>query len=320
SMSANGSQSPSVLNHNQEIPVETDWVFGLKVALALIMGCFFVYMDCVMLYTFYKKDAFQENSCYILFAHMLFNDGIHLFTCVLLYILAICYLYIPKALCAAIVVTSSSTFNMPLILATMALECYLAICLPLRHIEICTARRTTGVLWVIWFLGSFSCLVDLFATLVVDFLAFFRTKVFCTREVLIRTMWQADMRLYLSLVYFVSVGAVIFYTYIRIMLQAHSVAVNKASASKARRTVLLHTFQLMLCMAAFVYPVTEALLQAIDTAFFIHIRYLNFLVLVILPRCLSSVIYGLRDQAFKHAFKNYFTCATKKVHPFIELH
>ncbi|MGH0163501.1 UNVERIFIED_CONTAM: hypothetical protein FKN15_045513 [Acipenser sinensis] len=148
-------QSLDSLIHQQDLMVEKDWVFVLKVIFALATPIFFIYVNCIMLFTLYSKASFQETSRYILFAHMLFNDSILLLTSVLLYILALACQHIMRGLCVFLVLISGTTFiNSPLNLAVMALERYIAICLPLRHGEISTPKRTGVVIGVIWVLSS----------------------------------------------------------------------------------------------------------------------------------------------------------------------
>lgn len=46
---------------------------------------------------------------------------------------------------------------------------------------------------------------------------------------------------------------------------------------------------------------------------FMDLRYLNYLFVLLLPRCLSPVIYGLRDDAVRPLFLYYVRCGTQKV-------
>uniref|UniRef100_A0A673JAJ5 G-protein coupled receptors family 1 profile domain-containing protein n=1 Tax=Sinocyclocheilus rhinocerous TaxID=307959 RepID=A0A673JAJ5_9TELE len=68
-------------------------------------------------------------------------------------------------------------------------------------------------------------------------------------------------------IFFVSVCFVIIFTYASIAAVAKTAACDKMSAKKANKTVLLHLIQLGLLF-------------------------------IIFPKCLSPLIYGLRDQAF----------------------
>ncbi|XP_058886524.1 odorant receptor 131-2-like [Acipenser ruthenus] len=309
-------QSLDSLIHQQDLMVEKDWVFVLKVSFALATPIFFTYVNCIMLFTLYSKASFRETSRYILFAHMLFNDSILLMTSVLLYILALANQHIMRGLCVLLVLISGTTFiNSPLNLAVMALERYIAICLPLRHCEISTPKRTGVVIGVIWVLSSLEYVSDLLAVLATQPSSFFLLPVYCTREMLFGMKWQPVMRQVFDCLFFLLVSCIIIYTYVAIMLQARCVSSDKASVSKARNTVLLHGVQLLLCLSSFLYGVIEVMLARLEGSSFIHMRYVSFMVLIILPRCLSPLIYSLRDENFRKLFKYYFTFASSKIKP-----
>ena len=90
---------------------------------------------------------------------------------------------------------------------------------------------------------------------------------------------------------------------------------NKDSAKKAHRTVLLHLIQLGLCLTSFVYGSIERALSMMagsDIALFKQLKYVNFLIVLIVPRCLSPLIYGLRDDAVRPLFKYYFCYRSTK--------
>ncbi|MBN3309554.1 OR2M3 protein, partial [Amia calva] len=270
----------------------------------------------MMLFVLRSKPCFRETPRYILFTHMLLNDSIQLLISMLLYILAMLYLYLVRAVCAVLVLLYSTTFyNTPLNLAVMALERYIAICFPLRHSEMATPQRTGVAIAVVWFLGSVNHLIDVFVPLITE-PSILLTPVFCTHVEIFMFKWQADTFQGFTAFYFVSVGLILVFTYVAIMLEARSVSSDKASVTKARNTVLLHTIQLCLCLTSFLYRVIEALLaRMVDVSVFIHLRYMNFIVLLILPRCLSPLIYGLRDESLKTIFKYYLNCGSKKIKP-----
>ncbi|MBN3313912.1 OLF4 protein, partial [Atractosteus spatula] len=303
------------LVHQQEIRIEINWVVGIKGTLAVSACFFFIYVNGIMLFTLRSKSTFRESSRYILFAHMLFNDSVQLLTNVLLYIFATAYLYLVRAVCAIILIMSSTTrYNSPLNLALMSLERYIAICFPLRHSEIATPKRTCIAIGIVWILGSINHIIEVLVLLKTE-PTLFLIPMFCTREKLFMSKWQADMYQGFNAFYFVAVGVILLYTYVAIMLEARSVSSDRASATKARNTVLLHAVQLSLCLTSSLYSVIEALLARMTVSVFIHLRYLNFVVLLILPKCLSPLIYGLRDESFRPLFKYYFMCGSKKVKP-----
>lgn len=66
--------------------------------------------------------------------------------------------------------------------------------------------------------------------------------------------------------------------------------------------------QLLLCMLAFVVPSLQAALISLFPDLSLEIRYIFFLVVYIIPRFLSPVIYGFRDEQFRRYWARYLTC------------
>ncbi|CAJ0924417.1 unnamed protein product [Ranitomeya imitator] len=98
---------------------------------------------------------------------------------------------------------------------------------------------------------------------------------------------------------FATVALIIAFTYIEVMLVARKIGSGGSSAHKAGKTVMLHAFQLILCMVSFISTSTEVLLIN-------YVSYLlitNYIILTCLPRLLSPVIYGLRDEVFRKYIK-----------------
>ncbi|KAI5622420.1 olfactory receptor 2M5, partial [Silurus asotus] len=292
-----------------------------KVSVAIIMSLFFTYLNAVMVYTLWSKPIFKETPRYILFNHMLLNDSIQLLITSLLYILGLAYLKIAMAACAFMVFVSSTTFNnAPLNLALMSLERYVAIRFPLRHAEMVTQKRTHIAIGVIWFIGSINFIIDLLYGVAMDSNYLF-SQMLCTREKLFIKQWQVDINRGFNIFYFVSVSLIILFTYISIFITARSVSSNKDSAAKAHKTVLLHLVQLGLCLTSFLYSLMErAAAVAGSSSLFRDLRYLNYLFVLILPRCLSPLIYGLRDDAVRPLFIYYFRCATGKRKNAVNIH
>ncbi|XP_027013474.1 odorant receptor 131-2-like [Tachysurus fulvidraco] len=285
-----------------------------KVSFAILMSLFFIYLNSIMVYTLWSKPVFKETPRYILFNHMLFNDSIQLFVTSLLYVLILASLKLVMAACAFVVFVSSTTFrNAPLNLAVMSVERYVAINFPLRHAEIATQKRTYIAIGIIWFMSMIQFIIDLLYILLTD-PTFFSSQIFCTRERLFIKQWQVDAYEGVNMFYFVSVSVIILFTYIRILITARSITSNKDSAAKAHKTVLLHIIQLGLCLTSFLYSIIEraAATSSTSTVLFKDLRYLNYLFVLILPRCLSPLIYGLRDDAIRTLFIYYFRCATGK--------
>ncbi|KAM9451150.1 odorant receptor 131-2-like [Clarias gariepinus] len=284
------------------------------------LSLFFIYLNIIMIYSLWSKPVFKETSRYILFAHMLLNDSIHLLTSLLL-VFSLSFFKLVTAVCVFIVSVSGTTFrNAPLNLAVMSLERYVAICFPLKHVQIATQRRTHVAIGIIWVIGSINYVIDVFYIIVIDS-KYFTSHVFCVRETLFIKQWQTDVFRGFNIVYFVSVSMIILFTYISILITARSISCNKDSAIKAHKTVLLHLIQLGLCLTSFLYASIEQAASMLgNSKLFVDLRYLNYLFVLLLPRCLSPLIYGLRDDAVRPLFVYYFLCATGKHKPTVNVH
>ncbi|MFT7818421.1 olfactory receptor 11A1-like [Arapaima gigas] len=287
----------------------------LKVSLVVVTYSIFIYLNCVMLVAVRSKAAFRETSRYILFAHMLFNDVLHLVTSMVLYLFSIFYMEIIQALCSFLTLISATTFtNEPLNLAVMSLERYVAVCFPLRHGELSTPEKTFYALVVIWVLGVVNVLTDIFTVLVLE-PSFFLLSGLCSREQLMKKSWQRDKVLTFNVLYFTLVAMVLLFTYVSITLEARSASTDRTSAQKAMRTVMLHAVQLCLSLMTFLYNLFEVLLSSLPLDVFVQLRFVNYVVVLLLPRCLSPLIYGLRDQSFRPVFMYHFTCGSRSVKP-----
>ncbi|KAI5096630.1 olfactory receptor 2M5, partial [Silurus meridionalis] len=284
-----------------------------KVIFVILMSMFFTYLNAIMFYTLCSKSVFKETPRYILFNHMLINDSIQLIVTAVLYILILAYVKLVMAACVFIVFVLSTTFrNTPLNLALMSLERYVSVHYPLRHAEIATQKRMYMGIGIIWFLGLVHFIIDLLYVAVTN-PKILTSQIFCTRDKFFVKQWQIDVYQAFNIFYFVSVSLIILFTYISILITARSVSSNKDSAVKAHKTIMLHLVQLGLCLTSFLYSfIEQAVAMAGNSSLFRDIRYLNYLFLLILPRCLSPLIYGLRDDVVRPLFIYYFRCATGK--------
>lgn len=212
-----------------------------------------------------------------------------------------------------LIITILTTLNTPLNLASMAVECYIAICIPLRHGQICTVKKTRIVIGLIWFLSAVTILPDVFILLATEPLLFFHSKVFCARYMVLKSSYSLKKRDGSHIAYLVVVWLILFYTYFRIMFSAKAASVN---IRKARNTILLHGFQLMLCMLTYVRPMFEQGLLLLMPKEFMSIRFVCYIFIQILPRMISPVVYGLRDQTFRKHVKMHLPCKSSMIkHP-----
>ncbi|XP_048021885.1 odorant receptor 131-2-like [Megalobrama amblycephala] len=278
----------------------------------------FLYVNGVMLFTLRKKTVFQETSRYILFGHMLWVDTLNLFMSVLLYICAVSRILVMKNICLVLLNAATALFQVSTLnLALMSLERYVAICIPLRHAEITSFERTHLAFGLVWIMGLFQSLSEVIIFYSID-TTNTAMSLFCSRTTLFRLQIYKKLDIAFTCIFFVSVCFVIIFTYASIAAVARTAACDKASAKKANKTVLLHLIQLGLgASSILVGVIQEPIYVYTDPTTAINVMYFCFLVFIIFPKCLSPLIYGLRDQAFSCLFKYYFTFGKGKVKPVI---
>ncbi|XP_075449578.1 odorant receptor 131-2-like [Ascaphus truei] len=264
--------------------------------LLVLCFCIFLYFLTIILSVYFTTAHIRENTRYVLFVYMLINDTLYLVLGFFLVVFNIYVINLPVPLCIVLVILSLTSFMAtPYYLAVMSLERYVAICYPLRHAQLCTPQRSHAAIAIIWAVGFSPCVADFIALSSSVETKYFSLSGICGRPMLIKTPMQNNMR-YITIIFsFTLVGLIIVYTYIRIMLIARKLSSNKSSAFKAGKTVILHAFQLLLCMSAFTSHFTETYLKD----YFAFFPITNFLLLMCLPRFLSPFIYGIRDEVLR---------------------
>ncbi|XP_062407973.1 odorant receptor 131-2-like [Sardina pilchardus] len=282
-----------------------------KILLVQVLVGIFLYVNSLMIFTFLKKEAFRTDTRYVLFAQTLFMDSFLMLLTDLALIGQYFQVPIPWVPCCVLcVIMGWLSVGTPLTLVAMCLERYVAICMPLRHADISSPNNRRRGLVVIW---AVSMLIPMFT--LVSFLslappAFLLTYVVCSIEMMQLRTWVSTARQTLLLVYFALMCSAIVFTYIAILRAARTASSDsKKSTHKGLRTVILHTFQLLLCLSQFVCPFVEMAILRIDFMLFINVRYSNFIVFYIALRCLSPLIYGLRDEKFYVVLKRYASFA-----------
>ncbi|XP_034547914.1 odorant receptor 131-2-like [Notolabrus celidotus] len=265
-----------------------------------------------MVHTFLRHSLFYENPRYIMFICMVINDALQLSLVTALYVVSYIFRKIHASVCCFLIMTAVlTTRSTPLILAGMAVERYLAICFPLHYSQMCTVPLTLLLIGIIFILTFAPPLTDLLITIVYEPLSFFHSTIFCDHPLLFRHRSIYYKNCVFDGVYLSFVALTLLYTYCKIMLTARAASNGLASVNRARNTVLLHGAQLLLCMLAFVVPSLQAALISLFPRYSLEIRYIFFLVVYIIPRFLSPVIYGFRDKLFRKYWTRYLLCGSR---------
>ncbi|XP_036393669.1 odorant receptor 131-2-like [Megalops cyprinoides] len=314
-MAKNSTQSALGMN----IPaVQYLRLLNARVLVVQALVCIFLYVNCLMIFTFFKKEAFRNNVRYILFAHTLFCDTLFLIISDALLLMSFSGTTVPVGLCMVIYAISGLlNFATPLTLTAMCLERYVAICMPLRHAEISTRRRAIYCIFVIHAVSSIQQFIIFFMVVSSSPLSLYSIYLYCSVENLLVVKWQQNVRSAMSQLYFLAMSVTIAFTYIKIMAAARAASSdNQTSTAKGLRTVLLHAFQMTLGLIMLWLPLIEMAVMEVNLHAFIELRYFDYITFILAPRCLCPLVYGLRDKQFVLVLKYYFLYAFyKKVAP-----
>lgn len=281
--------------------------FNFNVFLVQVLVCVFLCINLFLILTFFMKEYFHTITRYILFVVTLFSDSLFLIMTDTLLVLSVSGSALQMWLCLIVyIVLSMYTFVTPLTLTAMVLERYVAICIPLRHAEMCTSQATLHLVLVIHSLSSVHCVVSISIFFALAPRAFYTTSRVCSVEMFILYTWQGHLMSAVSLFYFLVMCAVIVFCYVQIMKVAKAASgEDKKSTWRGLRTVILHAFQLLLCLIQLLCPFIEAAVLEVDAVLFTKVRYFNYVTFILTPRCLSPLIYGLRDDLFFQAIRYY---------------
>ncbi|XP_037642303.1 odorant receptor 131-2-like [Sebastes umbrosus] len=280
----------------------------IKNVITVVLCIAINYVNGTLVHTFTKHQVFNMNPRYILYIHLVINDIILLTLFTLIQVLSYIVFTLNVSLCIVLLMTAVfANLNNPLTLAVMAVDCYIAICFPLHRTNICTVRKTYVVIGLIWVISTLSILPDLFVALATESQEFFRSRVFCLRENIFRKPYLTEKRDVSNTVLLVIVWLTLFYTYFRILFTAQAASTD---AKKARNTVLLHGFQLLLCMLTYVFHLIIDGLTYLFPKGVLDIRFTISVFVQVVPRLISPVVYGLRDKTFRKYLKRYLFCTT----------
>ncbi|XP_036975554.1 odorant receptor 131-2-like [Acanthopagrus latus] len=275
-------------------------------------SCSFFYINSVLLFTLRSKQVFCETSRYILLFNLLFADTATLVSNLLLYILAFLGLRISYYACGPLILLSVFMITIsPLTLAVMSFERFVAVCYPLRHAAIFTMRSLSIIIALVWAFSFIHILIRVFMLLYVFTTTSLDLQMndFCSMEALFFTPIFNYFEEAYSSILFLSVGAIIFASYIGVVLVARSASTDKASVRKALQTLLLHLIQLSLILTSTLSStILTSIARRVGRLTLMRIYNVCFVCLTILPRCLSALIYGLRDQTIRPALRQNLCC------------
>ncbi|XP_044058489.1 odorant receptor 131-2-like [Siniperca chuatsi] len=278
-----------------------------QVIIVQVLVMIFLCINLLLIVTFFKKECFYTTARYILFAVILLSDSLVLVMSDVLLVLSYFQFTMQVWLCIIIsVVVFLYTTVTPVTLTAMTLERYVAICLPLHHGQLCSTRSTMHCILIIHSLSSVPGIVVLSTFFASVSLSVYKQYRVCSEEMFLVYRWQDHVRSAVSQFYFLIMCIIIVFSYVKIMTVAKAASgENKKSTWKGLRTVILHAFQLLLCLIQLWCPFIETAVLQTDFMLFVQVRYFNYIMFSLAPRCLSPLIYGLRDEKFYLELKSH---------------
>lgn len=278
--------------------------------------CVFLFINVTTLYTLKCKAVFRETSRYQLLFNLLLADTIQLAHSQSMFLLSLTRVTLLYPVCAALTVIYSLPHRIsPVTLVIMCLERYVAVCYPLRHSAIVTMRNTRVVICVIWTFSSLNVIIQFIIMFKFSFPALHHIRVtdYCGKEsVFVDPV--SDLYDKISTYFLFALGGVtVFFTYTGIIVAARSASTNKASANKARRTLLLHLVQMGLTMSSTIHnSLLIVLSQNMDGLVIVQMQIFLYIFLTVLPKRLSCLIYGLRDRTIRPVLMFNLSCQWRR--------
>ncbi|XP_049896924.1 odorant receptor 131-2-like [Epinephelus moara] len=277
--------------------------------------CVFLFVNGVMLFTLRSKTIFRETSRYILLFNLLLTETIQMALSQILYLLAACRIRLTYPVCGVLMLFSSLTTSVsPVTLVVMSLERYVAVCYPLRHSTIITSRNTAVAIIVVWIFSSLNILTRVLLLLNFPFedLESLQMKYYCGTFVMILDPISEHYDKAYTCFLFVSAGTAVTSSYIGVIIAARSALTDKASAQKARNTLLLHLVQLGLSLVSTMHnSMLIALSRIVTRIALVRSQTVLYVCIIIFPRCLSSLIYGIRDHTIRPVLMYHLCCRLK---------
>ncbi|XP_037543678.1 odorant receptor 131-2-like [Nematolebias whitei] len=277
--------------------------------LSTLPACVLLFINGTMMFTLRSKPVFRDTCRYVLLYNLLVADTAQLAMSQVLFLLASCRVQLTYPVCGTFTTLANLTASIsPLTLVVMSLERYVAVCYPLRHASIITIRNTTLAVIATWAVSSLNNVTRCFFLLQfsVEKLGTFLMKDYCYDinwfPDPLRENFDKTYTCFMS----ISAGLAVIFSYTGVVLAAKSASTDKVSALKAQKTLLLHLVQLGLSLSSTIYyPLLVVFAKTVTRIIFVWVQDIFYVLFIILPRCLTSLIYGLRDQTIRPVLLYY---------------
>ncbi|XP_053702455.1 odorant receptor 131-2-like [Synchiropus splendidus] len=272
-------------------------------------------INAIILFTLRSKQVFRETSRYVLLTNLLVADSLYMMISQIIYIMANSRVFLSYPVCGTLILCASLTDSiLPLTLAVMSIERYVAVCFPLRHSSIVTLRSTAAAIALVWAFSFVNVLIRVVLMCQFPFeeLDSLEMSRICDSFVVLMVPAAAKYRRVYNIFLFSVAGFIVTSTFIVVLISARSASTDNSFARKTQNTLLLHMIQLILGLSSTIfYPVSVALYEVMSWITFVRMMNVAYVLFFLLPRCLSSLIYGLRDQTIRPVLLSNLCCGLK---------
>ncbi|XP_053702447.1 odorant receptor 131-2-like [Synchiropus splendidus] len=269
-------------------------------------------INAIILFTLRSKQVFRETSRYVLLTNLLVADTLYMMMSQILYIMANSRVFLTYPVCGTLVLYAILTETIfPLTLAEMSIERYVAVCFPLRHSSIVTLRSTAAAIALVWAFSFVNVLIRVVLMCQFPFeeLDSLEMSRICDSFVVLVVPVAAEYDRVYNLLLFSTAGFTVTSTFIAVLITARSASVERNSVRKVQNALLLHMIQLVLGLSYRIFiPVSVTLFQVMSWISFVRMMNVMYVLVILLPRCLSSLIYGLRDQTIRPVLLSNLCC------------
>ncbi|KAK7925340.1 hypothetical protein WMY93_007650 [Mugilogobius chulae] len=282
------------------------------VTLTNLASLMFLVINGIIIHTLCSRDVFAKSPRYMLLLNLVVADSIVLFMGQFLYMHNVFYVFLSYPLCGFYMMISYMSSQIsPLTLTVMSIERYIAVCFPFRHTNIVTMRNTVFAILSVWGMSGVDIFIQIILLLEFPFhlLPSLQMKFFCISVALFIGPRSKVYSTVSTITVFLSSGLVVTLSFIGVMIVAFSASTDKASADKARNTLLLHMFQLSLnLMSTMGLPAFNAVAALADQALARRLLGVVYIFMVMMPRCLSALTYGLKDSNLRPILVSRLCC------------
>uniref|UniRef100_A0A3B4AL84 G-protein coupled receptors family 1 profile domain-containing protein n=1 Tax=Periophthalmus magnuspinnatus TaxID=409849 RepID=A0A3B4AL84_9GOBI len=273
----------------------------------------FLVINVIIIHTLCSRPVFRETSRYmLLLGNLVVADSFVLFMGQFMYMNSAFYVLLSYPVCGFYIMISYLSAQIaPLTLSVMSIERYIAVCFPFHYPTIVTMRNTAFAILSVWGLGCVDILIRVLLVLEFPFhlLPSLQMNFYCTSTALLRGPRFNIYETASTTVLFLLSALVIASSFIAVMVVALSASTDKVSADKARNTLLLHMFQLSLnLMSTMGQPIFNSVAALEDPILAGQLNVVVYVFLVMMPRCLSALTYGLKDSSLRPVLMSQLCC------------